>query len=511
MAINIIVSGKSILETDAEAVYVGFFQTDEKDLKELKEFAKNVSKCIPSQVIAKVKELIAAKKFEGKKKQIYPVYLSDKKLVVAVGLGKKEEYNSYVFRQVVSCVSKNARDRKVKSYAFFLDNNWVRMNFEATAQAFGESTLLSLYKFDKLKTKDKNGNGSGNGILQTAELLIEDKKNIDPGKKAILVAQQIAECINHARDLINLPPNIATPKYIANEAKELVKKYKLKFTVLGRKEIEKNNLNLIKAVSSGSNEEAQFVILEYNGSNKAPICLVGKGITYDSGGLNLKPYVGSSASMRNMKSDMAGAASMIAVIEIAARLRLSAHIIALMPLCENMPDGKSYRCDDVIKAYNGINVEITNTDAEGRLVLADALAYAQKYKPACLIDAATLTGAASVAVGYMGACVMGSKEIVEKLKFASKDTDERIWELPLWEEYAELLDSKIGDLKNSNESSGPGTIMGGIFLKNFVEKTPWAHIDIAATATTEKDVHYTESGATGFGIRLLVEFVKKYR
>lgn len=177
-----------------------------------------------------------------------------------------------------------------------------------------------------------------------------------------------------------------------------------------------------------------------------------------------------------------------------------------------MPDGKSYRCDDVIKAYNGTNIEITNTDAEGRLVLADALAYAQKYKPACLIDAATLTGAAMVAVGYMGACVMGNnKDIVEKLKFASKVTDERVWELPLWEEYAELLESKVGDLKNSNESSGPGTIIGGIFLKNFVEKTPWAHLDIAATATTEKDLHYTESGATGFGIRLLVEFVKKYK
>lgn len=508
VVINITVSGKSILETDAEVVYVGFFQADEK---EAKNFTKQISKNIPQQVIIKAKELFAAKKFEGKKKQNYPLYLSDKKLVVAVGLGKKEEYNSYVFRQVVASVAKNARDRKVKNYAFFLGNNFVRMNFEATAQAFGESTWLSLYKFDKLKTKDKNGNGNGNGILQTVELLVEDRKNIEPAKKALLNSQHIAESINHARDLINLPPNIATPKYIANEAKELAKKYGLKFTVLGRKEIEKNNLNLIKAVSSGSNEEAQFVILEYNGSSKAPICLVGKGITYDSGGLNLKPYIGSSTSMRNMKSDMAGAASMIAVVEIAARLKFNAHVIAIMPLCENMPDGKSYRCDDVIKAYNGINIEITNTDAEGRLVLADAFAYAQKYKPACLIDAATLTGAAMVAVGYMGACVMGSKETVEKLKFASKEADERIWELPLWEEYAELLESKVGDLKNSNESSGPGTIMGGIFLKNFVEKTPWAHLDIAATATTEKDLHYTESGATGFGIRLLVEFVKKYR
>ncbi len=509
MVINITVSGKSILETDAEAVYVGFFQADEK---EAKDFTKQISKNISQQVITKVKELFAAKKFEGKKKQNYPIYLSDKKLVVAVGLGKREEYNSYVFRQAAASVAKNARDRKVKNYAFFLGNNLVRMNFEATAQAFGESTWLSLYKFDKLKTKDKNGNGNGNGILQTAELLIEDRKNIEPAKKALLNSQHIAESINHARDLINLPPNIATPKYIANEAKELAKKYRLKSTVLGRKEIEKNNLNLIKAVSSGSNEEAQFVILEYNGSSKAPICLVGKGITYDSGGLNLKPYIGSSTSMRNMKSDMAGAALMIAVVEIAARLKFNAHVIAFMPLCENMPDGKSYRCDDVIKAYNGANIEITNTDAEGRLVLADALAYAQKYKPACLIDVATLTGAAMVAVGYMGACVMSNnKELLDKLKFASKDTDERIWELPLWEEYAELLESKVGDLKNSNESSGPGTIIGGIFLKNFVEKTSWAHLDIAATATTEKDVHYTESGATGFGIRLLVEFVKKYR
>src|SRR3989344_3480419 len=190
MAITINVSGKGILEADTEAVYVGFFQADENGSKELKEkesydFTKHVSKAVPSQVIAKVKELVSQKKFEGKKKQNYPIYLSDKKLIVAVGLGKKEEYNSYVFRQAVSCAAKNARDRKVKSYAFFLDNNLIRMNLEATAQAFGESTFLSLYKFDQLKTKNKNGNGNGNGILQSAELLVEDKKNIENAKRAL--------------------------------------------------------------------------------------------------------------------------------------------------------------------------------------------------------------------------------------------------------------------------------------------------------------------------------------
>jgi leucyl aminopeptidase len=492
---KIIASLSNVLDSNVEVVYVPVFE----------EFPKYASKELPEKVVAKIKEAMNDKKFEGKLKQCYSVYWSDKKTFIAMGVGKKEDYNSDKLRQVCSSATRCAVNKKVKSYAFFLDGNLVDVNLEKAVQSFSESTLLSLYKFNVLKTKDKN-----NENLKEIVILLEHKK-LEVASKAIKESQEVVESISRMRDLVNLPPNIVNPSYIVNEAKKVAKKYKLKCTVLGRKEIEKNNLNLLKAVSLGSDEEPALVVLEYNGAkNKKPVVLVGKGITYDSGGLNIKPYIGRGPAMRNMKTDMAGSALMFATIEAAARLRLDCNVVAVLALSENMINGRAYKCDDVVKSHAGLTVEITNTDAEGRLVLADALSYSKKFSPSYIINAATLTGASMLAVGYMGACLMGNdKELLEKLQISASCTGERLWELPLWEEYNELLDSSVADLKNSHEAAGPGTVVAGMFLQNFVEGMKWAHLDIASVSTTEKDRHFTKSGSTGFGVRLLVDFLKK--
>ncbi|HLC46384.1 MAG TPA: leucyl aminopeptidase [Candidatus Nanoarchaeia archaeon] len=523
MAFEIIARVAGILDTEAEIIFVPLFQAESKTEEKsgVKESAKKTSgesrqaplpgsDVLPKQLQAAVQNAVNTKRFEGKKKQAFALYLSEKSTIVLVGLGKKKDYSSAALRQAGVIVSRVSRDRKSKKSAFLLPQYAVVRNMAYSAQALSESLLLSLYKFDQLKTKDKNNDGP-----ESCEFLLSQQKEVSIAQQAVSSAKVIVEAINKARDLINLPPNIATPSYVAEAARKMAKECGLRCTVLGKKELSQEKMNLLLAVSQGSAEEPQFVILEHAGSAKGsvkdPICLVGKGITYDSGGLNLKPYMGSAATMRNMKTDMAGAATVLAVAEISARLKLPQRMIAVMPLCENMPDARSYKCDDIITSYSGLSVEITNTDAEGRLVLADALAYAEKkYSPQCLIDVATLTGAASVALGYLGACLLSTdQKLADGISLAAVDTDERLWQFPLWEEYGELLDSPIADLKNSNESSGPGTIMGGIFLKNFVKDTPWAHLDIASVAATEKGLHYTTNGATGFGIRLLAEFVRR--
>jgi leucyl aminopeptidase len=271
-------------------------------------------------------------------------------------------------------------------------------------------------------------------------------------------------------------------------------------------EIERLGMNGLRFVGKGSVQPPRFVVMEYNGAEKGkrPVVIVGKGITFDSGGISLKPREG----MEQMKDDMAGAAAVIGTMQAVATLKLPVNLVGLVPAAENMPDGRSYKPGDVVVTMSGKTVEINNTDAEGRMVLCDALHYAQRYRPKALIDLATLTGACLVALGTQASGIMGNDQgLHEALKRAGQTTGERVWELPLWDEYGEAMKSDIADMKNSGGAHA-GTITAAWFLKQFVGKAKWAHLDIAGTAWEEKGKHYLPKGATGVGVRLLVEYLR---
>ncbi|HTG82277.1 MAG TPA: leucyl aminopeptidase, partial [Geobacteraceae bacterium] len=276
--------------------------------------------------------------------------------------------------------------------------------------------------------------------------------------------------------------------------------------VLEREEMEREGMAALLAVARGSSQPPRFIILEYRGGGKnaRPTVLVGKGITFDSGGISLKPREG----MEKMKNDMAGGAAVLGAVTAAARLRLPVNLVGLVPAAENLPGGRAYKPGDLVRSMSGKTIEIVNTDAEGRMILCDALHYAQRYRPAALIDVATLTGACVVALGGFASGLMGNDQgLVRALKQAGEASGERLWELPVWDEYGELMRSDIADLKNAGGPTA-GTISAGWFLKQFAGKAKWAHLDIAGTAWEEKGRPYLPKGATGVGVRLLVEYLR---
>ncbi|MFH1443308.1 MAG: leucyl aminopeptidase [Candidatus Micrarchaeota archaeon] len=327
-------------------------------------------------------------------------------------------------------------------------------------------------------------------------------------KKTVEATQRICEAANLSRDLDNEPGNVGTPAFIAKMAEEAGKKYGFKCKVLNRADIEALKMHSFLSVAKGSVQEPKFVIMEWNPRGRETVVLVGKGITFDSGGISLKP----SKDMEKMKWDKSGACTVIGAMAAAAQLKLPQHIVALAPLTENLPSGSASKPGDVVYASNGKSIEIANTDAEGRLVLADALAYAAKYKPKAVIDFATLTGACVVALGDVCAGVMGNDEkLMEKLRKAGEKTGERVWQLPLWKEYDDKIKSDIADVKNIGMGSGDaGAITAAAFLKKFVNY-PWAHVDIAGTAWNDNEKPYGIKGATGFGVRLIIEMLREWK
>jgi len=322
----------------------------------------------------------------------------------------------------------------------------------------------------------------------------------------------IGQAINDTRHRIDAPANIMTPDALSKEAEKIAKKHSLKSTVLGRQEAEKLGMGAFCAVDAGSVQEGKFVVLEYHTKikNAPTIALCGKGITFDTGGISLKP----SSSMTGMKFDMSGAAAVIAVMDIIGQLKPKINVIGITPMAENMPSGNASRQDDVIVAMNGKSIEIKNTDAEGRLVLADALCYAEsKYKPDVIIDVATLTGACLHALGHFYTGLMTEDtDLCWKLEEAAERTGDKVWQLPMDADFKKANKSEVADIANTGSPAYlAGTIIGACFLSAFVEKTPWAHLDIAGTADGVPGINYLSKGATGAGVRLLTDFVMNYK
>jgi leucyl aminopeptidase len=419
--------------------------------------------------------------------------------LVLVGLGKRKELTGERIRQGAGSAMQALRGTGLKGCATLL--HVVGEGGNGFLQAAVEGAALGAYAFSQYKTR----NGDLNGI-ERVEVLFPPDSSMGMAERVMAEAQTLCEAVLFVRDLVSQPGNVSTPIYLAEKAVEMSARYGISCRVMEREEIERNGMEALLAVAKGSRQPPRFIIMEYMaaGATTRPTVLVGKGITFDSGGISLKPREG----MEKMKDDMAGGAAVMGTLMAAAALKLAVNLVGLVPAAENLPGGGAYKPGDVVKSMSGQTIEIVNTDAEGRMVLCDALHYAQRYKPAALIDLATLTGACVVALGSLASGMMGNDEGLKRsIRKAAQASGERVWELPLWEEYGELMKSDIADMKNAG---GPeaGTISAAWFLQNYVGKSRWVHLDIAGTAWMDKDCPYMPKGATGVGVRLLIEYLK---
>ncbi len=486
-------------EVKDQCLAIAFFEDRLSLNKEISIFDKSINNIISNS--------IKSRGFKAEKDESKLCYTNNKNLscIALLGLGKENDFSLSKLMDAIGKLSKKLRASDIKSFSLYL-GSFENKSFEHSIylEKIVKGILLALYQFTKYKTKDLEKIKSIDKIS-----LIVDKKLLNASKKVVEESVVYSEAVNKTRDLVNTPPNIATPKYVADYALKLAKENKLKCTILDEKQIEKLGMGCLMAVAKGSANKPRIAVLEYNGNGKEkPIVLVGKGVTFDTGGYNLKP----AAYLATMKDDKAGACGVISILEACAKLSLNVNVVGIAALAENMVSDKSYRPDDVLKSYSGITVEITNTDAEGRLVLADALSYSLEYKPKAVIDIATLTGASIISLGYFASPVLGNnQELLEKIKAASEKSLEKIWQFPLWEEYEDLIKSDIADIKHTHDGIDAGVIVGAIFLKHFVKDIPWAHLDIGATVWAKEEKGYIVKGATGFSVLLLLNLLRDWK
>lgn len=443
----------------------------------------------------------------GRKDELHVLYPTNgeatPKRILLVGMGKPESITLETVRRAAARAAKKATSLKSKSLAIYLPRVKGAKGTDVAAAAT-EGIILGLYKYDKYFKKNGPETKLENVTIMSDQGDILNSTLVDV-RKAVAKAEIVANATIFARDMENEPSNNKYPEIMGNWAKEVGKATGVKVTVFGPKELEKHKMIGTLAVNQGSAKEPRFIIMEYTGlksKNAQPIVLVGKGITFDTGGISLKP----GAGMGDMKSDMSGGATVIATMQSVAALKLPINVIGLVASAENMPSGTASRPGDVIVYPNGLSAEIDNTDAEGRLVLADALLYAKKYNPKSVIDLATLTGACVVALGHVTTGMMGNDERMKTmLKKAGDKVYERVCELPIYDEYDELIKSDCADVKNTGGRWG-GAITAAMFLKKFTDY-PWTHLDIAGTARGEAAYDYVPKGGTGVGVRLLTEML----
>lgn len=424
------------------------------------------------------------------------------KRILLVGLGKRKELTLDRVRQALGIVAKRVRQANAKSFtAPVVGINGARLSISDLVQAMVEGAVLGGYRFSEYRTD----NDEKPKALESITLLSSKAAHLVDIKVGVGRGQVSGEASAFVRDLCNHPSNMMTPSRVVEEAKKITKEPGVKLTVLDRRQQEKLGMGGLLGVSRGSQEPGKFIILNYSGGNKRdrPIVFVGKTVTFDSGGISLKP----SENMEQMKADMTGGAEVLAVIRAAARLRLPLNVIGILPATENMPGGRAMKPGDVLTMLSGKTVEVQNTDAEGRLILADGLAYATRLKPACIIDVATLTGACMVALGQHAIGMLGNHEsLKDQVKKAGEQSGERVWEMPLWDEYFEQLKSDVADMRNIGGRGG-GMITAAMFLSKFVGDYPWVHLDIASTDWSASERPYIGKGPTGIGARLLIQYL----
>ena len=420
--------------------------------------------------------------------------------ILLAGIGKKENITKDTIRLVSGKIAQKARDLKLKEFSIIAPPSFVTEQISSVSQIV-EGSKMALYKFDKFKT-EKTDNPPDLTIIVSKSNKVS---------QAIKTAIIVADGAIFTKSIANLPPNECTPSTLANFAKIISKKNKMKCNIISKSELKKRGFGGITAVGQGSKNEPKLIVLEHNRGprNEKPIVLVGKAVTFDTGGISLKP----GEKMNEMKFDKCGGCTVLGIMKAVSELKLPINVVGIVPSVENMPGGESYRPGDIIKLYNGKTAEILNTDAEGRLILADALSYGEKhYSPKAIIDFATLTGACIVALGTNVAGIVSNNEkLTKKINESSKRTMEEVWTLPLNQDFMDMIKSEVADMKNIGIGRAAGTITAAAFLRNAIEDTPWIHTDIAGVAWTQiatKEKSYNPKGATGFGVRLILDYLQ---
>ena len=454
---------------------------------------------LPQELEQATVNILSNGDFSGKEGETALVYAPDglaTPRLLLVGLGERASFTLEKLRRASATVAQRARALKLDEAAFALpapEGSGVREAAEAAA----EGSALGLYRFDRYKTNAESRE------LKIFTLISDDKEAATAGAET---GAKVAAAGLLARDLANEPSNTATPEYLAEIAREIAGRYGMEVSILDRAGIEDEGMVGLATVGRSAQNEPRFIVLEHRkgATDAAPVVLVGKAVTFDSGGISIKPSVG----MGDMKYDMSGGAAVLGAMEAVGALELPLNVVALVPATENLPGGDAFKPGDVLTLHSGKTVEIVTTDAEGRLILADALSYARRYEPEVTIDCATLTGACHVALGDHASGLLGNDDaLIAEVRAAGDASGERAWPLPLFEEYTDQTKGETADLKNSGGRFG-GALTAGAFLKEFAEY-PWAHLDIAGTAYNGKSKNaYTPKGASGTPARLLVEFLR---
>jgi leucyl aminopeptidase len=462
---------------------------------------EGVSAAIDKKLDGAITNLIKRGDIKGKLNEITLLHSLGKlpaSRIAVLGLGKKQELNINKVRGAVAEVCRYLRSKNVTDIASIVIGEEVNnIKTNAAVQAMTEGMILGLYTFRRYITRKENG------LTEIKEMAIvgKEKQQIE---KAIAKGKVNAEAANFARNMVNEPGNFMTPTRMADTARQIAKKYDLKVEVFDKAKMKELKMGGLLGVSQGSQQPPKFIILTYKGRNSKDldIAFVGKGITFDSGGISIK----TSENMDEMKDDMAGGASVIATLMAVAQLKPAINVTAFVPATENLPSGTSLKPGDILTAMNGKTMEILNTDAEGRLVLADALSYAVKSGAKVIVDVATLTGACQVALGkFVTGAFTNSQLLLDKVIAASQEAGEYTWQLPMFDEYKELIKSDIADIKNTGGRIG-GAITAAKFLEEFVEKIPWVHLDLTGPLS-DKEKGYQVKGATGVPVRTLINFV----
>src|ERR687886_1887926 len=476
---------------------IGIFE-NEHDFTQLNE--------VDPSLATTVDEIINNKEFKGVLGSNIILYTMGNgaiKKVMLIGLGKREKFTNETARIIAGKAALKAKEMGLTDISVIPFSNKLD---EGLIEAIAEGILLSLYSFKQYKTNDEASNSSG--LRQVTLITNSESSNY---QEIINHVNLVIQAVFFARDLGNLPPNECSPAYLANVATSLGNEYQMKTRIIERYEMESIKLAGIVAVGKGSNNPPKMIIVEYNGAHgeQRPYLLAGKAVTFDTGGISLKP----GDKMDEMKFDKCGGCTVLGILKAASSLKIPVNIVGIIPCVENMPSATSYRPGDIIQMHNGKTVEVLNTDAEGRIILADAISYGiSSYNPKAIIDLATLTGACIIALGANVAAAIGtSKELITNLTRISQETGEKIWELPLFDEYHDQLRSNVADIKNIGGRPG-GAITAAAFLSNFTDNIPWVHLDIAGTAWTQEGTYersYNPKGATGFGLRTIVKLLKE--
>ncbi len=484
-----------------DAIIFFAFQDEEAPLPGL-------ARWMPQQALW-FKDTPAHKDFRAKKAELLLVYAPTEAPIarlLLVGLGKRKDWSLETFRHATAMAVRRCRDLSLERVLLpTAALEGIPESEEILLREALMAAVLGLYRYDELKTRDVEK------FEGPKELCLCSEGPLPYVPELIHEVSAIAEGIVLARNLATAPSNVVTPSRMAQEAARVASSHGMRFEVLDLDKAKELGMGGFVAVAQGSREPARFIILEHcpDGlQNQEPFVLVGKGITFDTGGISIKP----AAKMEDMKHDMAGAATVLGTMDVIGRLKIPRRVIALMPCTENMPDGQAYKPGDVIKTHAGLTVEVISTDAEGRMILCDALSYAQQFQPSVMVDLATLTGACVIALGDRVAGLLGNHEaLLSTMQEIGKPLGELFWPLPLYDFYFEDMKSDVADFKNVGDRKA-GTIIGAMFLKQFVPDTvPWAHVDIAGTVWADKDLGWIPKGATGFGVRTLVSLIRTWK